>query len=133
MLDDDVTLCGEKNPPSRALTTRSAISNSQHVEQNMKTQLEALFAKNSRLRCRHLTPHMLPSILSRSFGSLLNQSLSSPNALWIQIRPLAQTNSPLTSTGPIIIICCSVIHRAIVPDGKIIRVGPSVSNLEIVV
>lgn len=70
---------------------------------------------------------------SRCRRSRLSKRLPSSHTLRIKIRPLAQTDSSLTSTGPIVVVSRGVIHRAVVPDRQIIRVCPSVTNLEIVV
>lgn len=62
--------------------------------------------------------------------NLLGQSLPPAGTLRVQVWPLTQADSSLAGTGSFVVVSCSVVNRAVVPDRRVVLVGPSVAYLE---
>lgn len=72
---------------------------------------------------------------STSRSIIQPQILTPPFALRVQVRLLAQTDSPLPRprAQPSIIKSGSMIHTSIVPNSQVVWVLPTVSNLQVMV
>jgi hypothetical protein len=84
-------------------------------------------------------PYILQGVEYPSSSTLRSfiQSQIFPSSLTrgIQVGPLSQTNSALTCSWALsgIVICRSMVDTSVVPNGEIIRILPSVTNLDVMI
>jgi len=77
-------------------------------------------------------PHP-PCPISRCHWSSLSERLPPAHTLRVEIWSFSQTDGSLPSPRSMIIVGRSMVNRAIIPDREVILVGPSVTNLKIVI
>ena len=73
------------------------------------------------------------SVQASNLHAFSGESLSSSSAHGIEVRPLSQTDCSLSLPRSFIIIRGSMVHAAIIPDRNVVRVDPSMPNLQVMV